>query len=309
MKGADKYENSKTNYLSNIPEGDSEIALPTWRKTMFNKLYGYATKPELYTPSTGKFWDDEHISKGMLEAHLNPNWDAATRNHDFLDKSVKWISETAPPSNYKCLLDLGCGPGLYAERFCAAGYSVTGIDCSKRSISYAKEQAATRSSNITYLYQDYLTIDYFEQFDLITLIYCDYAPLSKTNRQTLLSLIHQALKQNGKFIFDVFTPKMRKPENRSWHYSASGGFWSESAHLCLESVYQYDDDDKTELCQTIVCTSEAVNCYNIWDHFFTKESLISETQSIGFRGYEFFSDVAGAVYSAASETICVVLTK
>ena len=41
---------------------------------MFNKLSDYVIKPELYAPSTGKFWDDEHISKGMLEAHLNPNW-------------------------------------------------------------------------------------------------------------------------------------------------------------------------------------------------------------------------------------------
>ncbi len=58
---------------------------------MFNKLKKYTTKPKLYAPSTKKFWDDEHISKGMLEAHLNPNWDVATRKPEFLDKSVNWI--------------------------------------------------------------------------------------------------------------------------------------------------------------------------------------------------------------------------
>ena len=41
---------------------------------MFNELKKYSIKPELYAPSTDKFWDDEHISKGMLEAHLNPNF-------------------------------------------------------------------------------------------------------------------------------------------------------------------------------------------------------------------------------------------
>lgn len=290
-------------------EGDYTLALHIVEEIMFSKLSDYAVRPELYAQSTLNFWEDEHVSKGMLAAHLDPNWDAATRNHAFLDKSVKWISEIAPPFQFKRLLDLGCGPGLYAERFCSTGYSVTGVDYSKRSIEYAKEQSSINKSNITYLYQDYLTTNYTEQFNLITLIYCDYAPLSKTNRQTLLRLVYRALKPNGRFIFDVFTPKMRKPENRSWYYTQDSDFWSAKPHLCLESVYQYDDEDQTELRQTLVCTEETVGCFNAWDHFFTKESLMSEIQPIGFNGHGFYSDVAGAKFSAASETICVVLTK
>jgi len=266
-------------------------------------------KPKLYTPSTNKFWDDEHISKGMLGAHLNPNWDAASRKHRFLDRSVNWISEVAPPSQYKSLLDLGCGPGLYAERFYHVGYAVTGVDFSKRSVAYAKEQALLNKSNIAYNYQDYLTIDYIEQFDLVTLIYCDYAALSIANRRTLLNLVHQALRPNGKFIFDVFTPQMRKAESRSWQYSEEGGFFSDKPHACLESVYQYDDQDNTELRQYIVVTEDAVNCYNIWDHFFTKEALSAEVQGIGFNRIEFYGDVAGNEYSGSGDTICCVLTK
>lgn len=275
---------------------------------MFNELKKYTTKPKLYAPSTNKFWDDEHISKGMLEAHLNPNGDAATRKHEFLDKSVNWISKIAPSSQYKLLLDLGCGPGLYAERFNNAGYSVTGVDFSKRSIAYAKEQTLLNKSNIEYLYQNYLTIDYIEQFDVITLIYCDYAALSIMDRLNLLKKIYQALKPNGKFIFDVFTPLMRKKGSRSWYYE-KGGFWDEKPHICLESVYQYDDEDNTELRQSIVITEETVNCYNIWDHFFTKEALISEIQPVGFKTFEFYGDIAGKEFLDSGETICGVFTK
>ena len=28
----------------------------------------------------------------MLEAHLNPEWDAASRKHSTIDRSVKWLS-------------------------------------------------------------------------------------------------------------------------------------------------------------------------------------------------------------------------
>ncbi|GLC31778.1 class I SAM-dependent methyltransferase [Clostridium omnivorum] len=276
---------------------------------MFNELKKYTTKPKLYAPSTNKFWDDEHISKGMLEAHLNPNWDAATRKPGFLDKSVNWISKIAPSSQYKLLLDLGCGPGLYAERFNSYGYSVTGVDFSKRSIEYAKEQTLLNKSNIVYYYQNYLTIDYIEQFDVVTLIYCDYAALSITDRLILLKKVYQALKPNGKFIFDVFTPLMRKDESCSWQYNEKGGFFSEKPHICLESVYQYDDEDNTELRQVIVITEETVNCYNIWDHFFTKEALLSEIQIAGFNTFEFYGDIAGKEFSDSGETICGVFTK
>jgi SAM-dependent methyltransferase len=276
---------------------------------MFNKLSDYLIKPKLYAPSTGKFWDDEHISKGMLEAHLNPDWNAATRKHDFVDKSVEWITSIAQPTQFQQLLDLGCGPGIYAERFRKAGYTVTGIDFSKRSIDYAQEQTLLNKSNVQYHYQNYLTIDYIEQFDVITLIYCDYAPLSITDRHILLRKVYQALKPNGKFIFDVFTPLMRKAENRSWYYSEESGFWNEKPHICLDSVYQYDDEDDTELVQSIVLTKDTVNCYNIWDHFFTREKLISEIQPIGFNSFDFYGDIAGQEFSDTGETICGVFTK
>jgi SAM-dependent methyltransferase len=206
------------------------------------------------------------------------------------------------------LLDLGGGPGLYAERFSSVGYTVTGVDFSKRSIEYAKEQTLLNKSNIEYHYQNYLTIDYVEQFDVITVIYCDYAALSITDRLTLLRKVYQALKPKGKFIFDVFTPLMRKNESSEWYYS-EGGFYSEKPHVCLESVYQYDDEDKTELRQSIVITEDTVHCYNVWDHFFTKEALVSEIQPTGFSAFEFYGDVAGKEFSDTGETICGVFKK
>jgi SAM-dependent methyltransferase len=277
---------------------------------VFKEILKYAIKPDLYAPSTGNFWNDEHISKGMLEAHLNPSWDAASRNHDFIDKSVDWIFKIAPPSQYNCLLDLGCGPGLYAERFNNSGYSVVGVDFSERSVAYAKEQTMLNKSNIIkYLYQNYLEIDYTEQFDIVTLIYCDYAALPIDERRVLARKIRQALKPGGKFIFDVFTPVRRAAERRSWQYLENGGFFSAESHIHLEAVYQYNDSDKTELRQNIIITREQVYCYNIWDHYFDKTTLIAELQNFGFAIFEIFGDVAGKVFSDTGESMCVVITK
>ena len=81
-----------------------------------------------YTPSSKKFWDDEHISKFMLEAHINPDIESASRNHRFIEKSVEWITSLIPDMKGKKILDLGCGPGIYAEKFYEKGFEVTGID-------------------------------------------------------------------------------------------------------------------------------------------------------------------------------------
>ncbi|MFF2910252.1 class I SAM-dependent methyltransferase [Paenibacillus sp. NPDC057934] len=277
---------------------------------MLTKISQYSGKPELYRPSTDKFWDDEHISKGMLEAHLNPDWDAATRKADFLEQSVSWISSIAPPKHYSTLLDLGCGPGLYAERFHKAGYSVTGIDYSKRSIAYAQEQSTLSHYNIQYHYQDYLDLEYSESFDVITLIYCDYGVMSTEARFQLLDKVFKALKPNGKFILDVFTPAQHEgeKEKKDWEYSGDGGFWSDQPHLCLNSFYRYNKED-TVLNQTIVIHESSIHCYNIWDHYFTENTLMDEMRHIGFSKYELYGDVAGKEYSPEGNMICAVLTK
>lgn len=69
------------------------------------------------------------------------------------------------------------GPGLYAERFTAVGYMVTGIDFSGRSIGYARRSAQKAGLDIQYICQDYLTLDIGKLFDLSTMIYCDYGVL------------------------------------------------------------------------------------------------------------------------------------
>lgn len=219
-------------------------------------LKEYLKKPKLYVPNKYAFWDDEHISESMLKAHLNPDEDGASRKHLFIESSVNWIAKIAPPLNYPFLLDLGCGPGLYAERFCDVGYIVTGIDYSKRSIAYANQQAKVHNREINYIYQNYLTLNIAEKYDVITLIYCDYAVLPVSDRQKLGKKIYQALKPGGKFIVDVFTPVMDMEEEdcKTWEFCEKGGFWSEKPYLCLKASYQYNDDDKTLLSQYVILT-------------------------------------------------------
>lgn len=274
-----------------------------------NLLAHLSEKPSLYAPSTSKFWDDEHISKSMLEAHLNPELEAATRKLDFVRHSADWIADLADPAARPKLLDLGCGPGIYAELFDQLGFQVTGMDLSPGSISYAREHALKKELKIDYLLQNYLELDMEEAFDVITLIYCDFGVLCPMDRSILLHNIHRALKPGGLFLMDAWTPSFYADckENKEWNY-AEGGFWSARPYACLKSFYRYDDCN-TFTDQYVIIREDGLDCYNIWNHAFTLEEFRNDLALAGFRQTDFYGNVAGAPYTEDSTSICVAAGK
>lgn len=276
---------------------------------MYNNIFMHLDRPSIYKQSDVNFWDDEHISKHMLAAHLDPDYEGASRKLSFIEQSVNWIQERVPSSRYSNLLDIGCGPGLYGERFSKGGYKVTGIDFSKRSISYAKASAKKQSLDIFYYHQNYLEMDYNDVFDLATFIYCDYGALSTENRGIILRKIFQSLKSGGNLLLDVFSMVKYKEfqELKSWEVHEDGGFWSPEKYLALNGQYKYSDYVTLE--QTAVITDKGIKEYCIWNCYFTPETLIKEAHEAGFRKFEVFSDVAGNPYTEDSPTIAILLEK
>lgn len=276
---------------------------------MFTTLMSMMKKPALYEKGTGELWTDEHISKGMLEAHLNPDWDAATRKHSTVREIVKWISLVAPAEKYRDLLDLGCGPGIYAEEFHKAGYRVSGMDFSERSINYARNSAQEKNLPITYYYQSYLTLDFTAQFDLITLIYYDFGVLSTEDRAKLLKNIYSALRPGGLLILEVLTPQhfSDKQEYKSWEY-AEKGFFCAKPHLCLKSFYRYDEQS-TILDQYIIVTEQSVRHINNFQHTFTKDEFLQDLSTAEFSTKILYGNMTGADYSADGKEMCVVAHK
>ncbi|MEJ6950002.1 class I SAM-dependent methyltransferase [Natronospora cellulosivora (SeqCode)] len=176
----------------------------------FKKILSLLKKPELFERSEEIFWKDPYISEKLLEAHLNPDWEAASRKHSTIEKTVKWLDENVFEKKDSKILDLGCGPGLYASPLAELGYHLTGIDYSRRSIDYASRHAKENGLKIDYIYQNYLKIDYDSDFDVIMLIYCDLGALTNQERDTLLAKIYKALKPGGLFIFDAFKKRSIK---------------------------------------------------------------------------------------------------
>jgi len=270
-------------------------------------LESIKNKPVPYETTGIAFWDDEYISQSMLNAHLEPDKEGASRQHEYIIKSVDWIAGFIQKEK-NALLDLGCGPGIYAELLCDKGFQVTGIDYSKRSISYAKQSAAQKNKNIDYLYQDYLTIKYQAEYDVATLIYCDLGVLSPQERLVLLGKIYNALKPGGIFIVDVFTHANYSgfQENTIVTYEDKG-FWRPEPYVCIQRDAEYKHKDYLE--QYVIITENQCQTYNLWNHAFCSTELTSLMQEAGFGNIDLYADVIGAVFEENSKTICAVCKK
>lgn len=276
------------------------------------KLLKISKKPEIFTRTDQEFWNDPYISKNMLEAHLDPEYDGASRSFETIDRSVKWLLEEilpSPDSEIK-ILDLGCGPGLYASRLARSGYIMTGIDFSERSINYARETAEKENLDIEYIYKNYLTIDYQEEFDVIMLIYYDLGALTNEERDLLLNKVYKALKPGGLFIFDVVSDKNRDENatGRTWEIT-DGGFWHPESYLALTETFLYEGND-TFLDQTIVMTeSGETKLHRIYEHFYTRNSVTKLLDRQSFKDHKYYSDLTGKNYSSYSKTIALVTGK
>ena len=104
-----------------------ELCCRNKEERMFDRLQKINRRPEPFERYTRlELWNDEHITKGMLEAHLDPNTDAASRNKMFMDKSIDWIVSHFKINNTSAIIDFGCGPGMYTTRFAEWGRNGVG---------------------------------------------------------------------------------------------------------------------------------------------------------------------------------------
>lgn len=299
-----------------VLKGDELITLAgsakesIWSYDMYEELLEILSKrPEPYMQGERKFWNDEHISKNMLATHLDPKDDLATRKPAFVQKSADWIAGLAAVRKSPRLLDLGCGPGIYAESFAQRGFAVKGLDISPRSIAYARESAAKKGLDIEYVCGSYLEEDFTGPFDVITLIYFDFGVLCGRDRETLLRRIYGALSPGGVFIFDALAPPFYsgKEESTNWSF-CEGGFWSEKPYAAFYSFLRYDEC--RVYCDRYVVTEKGrLRQFNIWNHAFDDGEILFDLSAAGFARTDIYGDAAGAAYTLGSPTICAAAYK
>jgi SAM-dependent methyltransferase len=191
-------------------------------------------------------WNDPDFSERMLEEHLTQDHDAASRRTEVIEEHAHWIHECLMREKPGKILDLGCGPGLYANRLAQFGHSVTGVDYSPASVHYARQQAEKNDLHIAYIEADIRQADYGGPYDLAMLIYGEFNVFKPADAALILEKIHTALKPGGMLLLepqDLPVIKRAKSEPPIWR-SYRKGLFSDRPHLFLHENF-YDGRTQT----------------------------------------------------------------
>lgn len=187
------------------------------------------------TPGEARLpWGDRDFSARMLAEHLDDRHDLASRRRGTIAAHVQWLLR-AFPSGEQRVLDVGCGPGLYLERFAALGWTCVGLDVAPAAIEYARNQAAQTGAACEYILGDFRYTHVDGSFDLVLCLFGELSTVPLDDVQVVVGNMARSLAPNGRAVIELSTHAgVRKKGERplSWH-SATGGLFSDDEHIVL----------------------------------------------------------------------------
>jgi SAM-dependent methyltransferase len=275
---------------------------------LFAHLQALNDRPAVfYRMTVADLWTDPHVSEQMLRYHLDGSVAISSETTSFIEAATAWMAEEfrlGPNSN---VLDLGCGPGLYASRLAATGAAVTGVDFSVRSVAYARGSAARDGLCVSYVNADYLAFEIDAGFDLVTMIMRDYCAMAPRQRLALLRKIRGWIEPRGAFLCDVdsITAMASRTERAEFTPAPTGGFWSAAPYFEFHNAFTYEQDAVALDRFTIVEEDRTRTIYN-WIQFFSPDTLAAELASAGLRLADLLGDVAGRPFDPESPQFAVV---
>jgi SAM-dependent methyltransferase len=275
---------------------------------LFPQLLDIDARPAPFSRMTiASLWTDPHISAQMLRYHLDGSVAVSSATTEFIDAATAWMAGHFRLDGRSRVVDLGCGPGLYAGRLARTGASVTGVDFSSRSIEHAREAAERSGVRVRYLIDDYLAWKPDGRYDLAMMIMRDYCALAADQRLALLRKIEGLLEPDGAFVFDVdsLVALAARTESTSYAFSPAGGFWSAAPYFEFHTAFVYPEDGASLDKFTLVESDRTRTIYN-WIQFFSPESLAAELGRAGLEIESLLGDVAGRPFDPESTQFAVV---
>jgi SAM-dependent methyltransferase len=136
-------------------------------------------------------WNDPDFSARMLREHLDESHGAASRQAAERAAQLDWLWAALRLEPGSVVLDLTCGPGLYAVPLAERGCRVTGVDFGPASIAYARQlaSAAGVDDRCTFIEQD---VRLYEppagQFDAVLFLYGQLAVFPPEDAAALLCI-------------------------------------------------------------------------------------------------------------------------
>ncbi len=269
-------------------------------------------KPTPWSEGDNIPWDEPGFSERMLAEHLTQDHDLASRKGETIDLHVEWIFSRVLGARHARLLDLACGPGLYANRLAARGCSCVGIDFSPASIRHAKETAAEEGLSCTYRHADLRDGNFGEGFDLAMLIYGQLNVFQRDRGLEILKSAHDALVPGGRLLLEIQSAEQIRSggESPPFFYTVLSGLFSKEPHIVMQESFWHEDARASVQRFSVVDGKTArVDSYSLSNEAYTESELSEAIELAGFVDLQWFPSLTGKPISEGTVLPVVVAKK
>ncbi|MGD8564177.1 MAG: class I SAM-dependent methyltransferase [Desulfarculaceae bacterium] len=236
-------------------------------------------------------WHEPGFSRRMLREHLSQEHDLASRRQEVITGQAAWIAERFLGQGKCRILDLGCGPGLYAPHLTQAGHAYYGIDFSPASIEHARHNFAGKGQ-CEFVLGDVCRADYGQDYDLAMMLFGEINVFSPDECTRILAKAHEALTPSGRLFLEAHTPEaVRELGCGSSWYKSSGGLFSEQPHVCLTENHWYQDQAVAlQIFHVVDLASGKMQTYRSTNQAYNQQEYQRLLNQAGFKQVEFHLD-------------------
>lgn len=227
-----KRTSSKTSHFFRAPTPDAARRLTEalWR------IYRRPERPAAWEGGGNLPWNEPAFSERMLREHLDELHGAASRNSAERSLQIDWLWQRLALAPGQRVLDLTCGPGLYAVPLAERGCLVTGVDFSPASIRYARELAARQgvADRCTFIEQDVRTVAIEPAaFDAALFLYGQLAVFPRHEAAALLRRMANALRPGGVVCIELLDQEKVDKAESTWWFTDEAGLWGDATFISL----------------------------------------------------------------------------
>ena len=295
----------------NTFSADQKLAQALW------KIYRRPDRPTAWDPTADPDsnlpWNDPDFSERMLREHLDQAHGAASRVDQERQLQLDWMWDKLGLQAGAQVLDLTCGPGLYAVALAERGCRVTGVDFGPASLAYARDLAKTRGvqAACTFVEQDVRRFSYpREQFEAALFIYGQLTVFEPAQTQTLLAQIATALKPGGRLVVELLNQERVDKEDSNWWYTGQSGLWGDRPFLHLgERFWDSEGQRSLERFQILQLETGQLSEILLCDQTYAPQTMTGMMKRAGFAEVEVYFDWAGLPLYDASEWVVYLARK
>ena len=250
-------------------------------------------------------WDDPEFSERMLRVHLDPDTHMASRGPAVIEAHIAWLEgllrQELPPggTSRPRLLDVTCGPGLYAHALARRGCTVTGLDFAPAPLRHASRVAAAEGLDCRFLPTD---LNRWPEgvpaplgpCDAVTFWYGEFHAFPPAQAGRILEVLAGGLAADGLLVLEYQPLDLFVQEDSQEWESRTTSVFADAPHLWLQESAWHDALRAEITVHWILdAATGALARYAQSHQAYTDEELVAMGAAAGLTDPRFYPPITG----------------